>query len=190
MRALLVTAALTGLRAAELRGLHWDDIDLRKAELTVRRRADRYGVIGPPKSKAGQRTIPLGPMVANSLKECPPGNLVFPTRTGSVEAHTDLMRKLAAVLKAAGLDGKYGMHALRHFYASWCINRKADDGLELPAKLVQARLGHASIVMTLDRYGHLFPRGDDGAELAAAERCLARRDIGATWRRSHRPKCR
>jgi integrase len=37
---------------------------------------------------------------------------------------------------------------------------------------VQARLGHASIVMTLDTYGHLFPRGDDGAELAAAERAL------------------
>jgi integrase len=56
--------------------------------------------------------------------------------------------------------------------ASWCINRRADGGLELPAKVVQARLGHASIVMTLDTYGHLFPRGDDGAELAAAERAL------------------
>ena len=33
-----------------------------------------------------------------------------------------------------------------------------------------ARLGHASIQMTADRYGHLFPRGDDGAELAAAKR--------------------
>ena len=46
---------------------------------------------------------------------------------------------------------------------SWCINRRADGGLELPLKLVQARLGHASITMTADRYGHLFPRGDDGA---------------------------
>jgi integrase len=67
---------------------------------------------------------------------------------------------------------KYGMHVLRHFYASWCINRKADGGLELPPKTVQARLGHASIVMTLDRYGHLFPAHDDGNELAAAERAL------------------
>jgi integrase len=39
---------------------------------------------------------------------------------------------------------------------------------------VQARLGHASIQMTADRYGHLFPRGDDGAELAAAERAFLR----------------
>ncbi|MFZ0101266.1 MAG: site-specific integrase, partial [Pseudolabrys sp.] len=54
----------------------------------------------------------------------------------------------------------------------WCINRPADGGLGLPAKLVQERLGHSSIVMTMDVYGHLFPRNDDGAELAAAERTL------------------
>jgi integrase len=71
------------------------------------------------------------------------------------------------------LQPKYtGLHPLRHFYASWCINRRADGGLELPAKLVQERLGHSSIVMTMDTYGHLFPRTDDGAELAAAESAL------------------
>ena len=64
------------------------------------------------------------------------------------------------------------MHALRHFYASWCINRKVDGGLELPSKMVQQRMGHASINITMDVYGHLFPRGDDGAELAAAEQAL------------------
>jgi integrase len=42
----------------------------------------------------------------------------------------------------------------------------------LPAKVVQERLGHASILMTMDTYGHLFPRGDDGAELAAAEKAF------------------
>ena len=61
---------------------------------------------------------------------------------------------------------------LRHWYASWCINRRADGGLELPLKNVQERLGHATVVLTSDRYGHLFPRGDDGAEMAAAERLL------------------
>jgi integrase len=65
-----------------------------------------------------------------------------------------------------------GMHALRHFFASWCINRRADGGLELPPKVAQERLGHASIVMTMDVYGHLFPRGDDLAELDAAELVL------------------
>jgi integrase len=70
-------------------------------------------------------------------------------------------------------EAKYkGLHALRHFYASWCINRRVDGGLELPLKVVQSRLGHASIQMTADTYGHLFPRGDDGAELAAAEKAF------------------
>ena len=70
------------------------------------------------------------------------------------------------------LVGKYGWHSLRPFYASWCINRKVDGGLELPAKMVQQRMGHTSIAITMDVYGHLFPRGDDEAELAAAERAL------------------
>jgi integrase len=64
------------------------------------------------------------------------------------------------------------MHALRHFYASWCINRREDGGLALPPKVIQERLGHSSIVMTMDVYGHLFPRGDDADEMAEAERSL------------------
>jgi integrase len=51
------------------------------------------------------------------------------------------------------------------------IERK-DGGLELPIKIVQQRLGHSSIVMTSDVYGHLFPRSDDTRELAKAERLL------------------
>ena len=71
------------------------------------------------------------------------------------------------------MQPKYtGMHTLRHFFASWCINRKQDGGLELPLKVVQERLGHSSVTMTADTYGHLFPRGDDTAELAAAEKAL------------------
>jgi hypothetical protein len=60
-----------------------------------------------------------------------------------------------------------GMHSLRHFYASWCVNRIEDGGLGLPPKLV--------IAMTLDVYGHLFPRGDDGEQIDAAEMALLRR---------------
>lgn len=101
-----------------------------------------------------------------------------------------MIRDLKPVMIAAGLtvpvkdadgkpgrdkDGKpvvkakyNGLHAFRHFYASWCINRRADGGLELPAKIVQERLGHSSIIVTMDIYGHLFKRSDDGAELADA----------------------
>jgi integrase len=78
----------------------------------------------------------------------------------------------AGVVAKDGRAKYPGLHALRHFYASWCINRRADGGLELPVKTVQGRLGHASIQMTADRYGHLFPRSDDSAELQAAERAF------------------
>jgi integrase len=182
-RALLLTAALTGMRASELRGVRWSDVDLAKRQIHVRQRADRYRKIGNPKSAAGTRTIPIGDMVVNTLREwklqCPKGteNLVFPTLVGTVEYYPNVVRQyFVPALVAAGVVSKgkpkYSMHALRHFYASWCINQKKDGGLELPPKTVQARLGHASIVMTLDRYGHLFPSHDDGAELAAAERAL------------------
>jgi integrase len=78
----------------------------------------------------------------------------------------------AGVVDAKG-EAKYtGLHALRHFYASWLINRRQDGGLELPIKTVQQRLGHSSIVMTSDVYGHLFPCGDDGSEMAEAEKLL------------------
>ena len=183
-RVLLMTAIFSGLRASELRGLSWVDVDLGRGELHVRRRADRYNTIGAPKSKAGTRTVPLPPLVVNALKQwklaCPPSelDLVFPSATGRVLRHQMVLyQTLRPVLRAAGIvdasgEPKYGLHSLRHFYASWCINRKVDGGLELPAKLVQARLGHASIVITLDTYGHLFPRGDDGSELADAARLL------------------
>jgi integrase len=180
-RPLLLTAIFTGLRASELRGLRWADVDLNKRELHVRQRADRYTEIGRPKSESGERTVPLTPMVFNTLREwklaCPQGalDLVFPTGPGKVEYHANIVeRGLKPIQIAAGVTvtgkAKYpGLHALRHFYASWCINRRADGGLELPPKVVQERLGHSSIMMTMDVYGHLFPRGDDSAELAAAE---------------------
>src|SRR5258708_212678 len=186
-RPFLITAIFTGLRASELRGLRWVDVDLKAGELNVRQRADRYNTIGPPKSKSSKRTIPIGPFVVNTLREwqlaCP-HELAFPNGAGNLERHENIIvRALHPVQIVAGVtvlkpgkDGKpvtwakyTGLHALRHFYASWCINRKKDGGLELPAKMVQERLGHANIAMTMDTYGHLFPRGDDGKELAEAE---------------------
>jgi len=180
-RPLLVTATLTGLRASELRGLTWDNVDLRRGELHVRQRADRYGVLGRPKSRAGQRTIPLGPMVTNTLKAwrlaSTSKGLVFGSRNNQPIDHPSLWKRILAPAQisagiTAGGKPKYPFHALRHFYASWCINQRVDGGLELPLKVVSARLGHASIQITADRYGPLFPRGDDGAELVAAERTL------------------
>ena len=184
-RPLFVTAIFTGLRASELRGLRWADVDLKRGELHLRQRADRFNKMGRLKSKAGERAVPLPPLVINTLRKhrltCPKGalNLVFPNGRGRVENMSNIVRRgLQPAMIAAGVvdttgKAKYtGLHAFRHFYASWSINRRVDGGLELPLKVVQARLGHASIQMTADRYGHLFPRGDDGAELAAAEKAF------------------
>ena len=68
-RQLLLTAIFTGLRASELRGLYWESVDLRHGKIHVRQRADRYLNVGKPKSEAGERTIPLPPMVLNALRE-------------------------------------------------------------------------------------------------------------------------
>jgi integrase len=186
---ILLTAIFTGLRASELRGLRWEDIDLKRGELHIRQRADRYNKIGQTKSEAGERTVPLPPIVVTVLRKhflaCPKSSLglAFPNSKGKIDHRTSIIeRGLWPVQIAAGLVkldksgkpiAKYpGLHALRHFYASWCINRKVDGGLELSPKMVQERLGHATFAITMDTYGHLFPRNDEGAELAAAEKAF------------------
>lgn len=194
-RPLLITMVFTGIRSSEARGLRWEDVDLQGKIMHIRQRADRYGKVGMPKSEAGQRTVPLPPMVVNTLREwqlaCPHSDLglVFPNQAGNIDFHQNMLhRGLWTTEVAAGmtvdtgkkdeegnpiLEPKYtGFHALRHWYASWCINRKADGGLELTAKAVQSRMGHSSIQVTFDTYGHLFPSADEGEEMAAAERAL------------------
>jgi integrase len=199
-RPLLITAVFTGMRASELRGLTWRDVDFEAKLIHVRQRADQWGVIGSPKSEAGHRSIPMAPTVFNVLREwklaCPRARdgeggqgrlqLVFPNGDGKVESHTNIInRGFGPVQIAAGvcephptkkdeagrpvLAPKYGLHALRHFFASWAIERGFS-----PKKL-QALLGHASIQMTFDRYGHLFPSlEDDHAKFAAGEIAVAK----------------
>jgi integrase len=121
--------------------------------------------------------------VANALKALRMlerrGELVFANSAGNTEFHQSMTQRLLIPVQIkAGIvtkDGKAkytGFHCLRHFYASWCINRRVDGGLGLPLKLVQARLGHATLSMTADTYGHLFPSEDAHDELAAAERAM------------------
>ena len=180
-----MTAIFTGMRASELRGLTWDAVDFKRNVLHVRQRANLWGEIGAPKSAAGAREIPMSPMVVNALREwrlaCPrqkPAEgdgegrlwLVFPNGNGKVENHANIAnRGFYALQIAAGMvaeDGKpkYGLHALRHFFASWAIEQGFSP------KRVQALLGHSSIQMTFDVYGHLFPSPeDDHAKFAAGE---------------------
>lgn len=135
----------------------------------MRQRADRFNQIGKPKSAAGERAVPFGPFVANTLKEwklaCPLGELVFPNGEGNVESLANIVQRglIPTVLTALGEPKYTGMHCFRHFYASWCIDRG------ISPKVIQTRLGHSSITITFDVYGHLFPEGDNQDEIAAAE---------------------
>jgi integrase len=179
LRPLIVMAIFTGLRSSELRGLRWADLDLDTRIVRVRQRADAWGTMGSPKSEAGERTIPLSPMVVNALREwrlaCPRSalDLVFATATGRPQPHSlianrgwyPLQRQTGIVDEQA--KAKYGFHCLRHFFASWMI----DAGT--PMKRLQAMLGHSTMAMTSDTYGHLFPDPEgDQERMAAAEHAL------------------
>src|SRR5262249_47074158 len=68
-RPTILTAIFAGLRASELRGQDWRDIDLKRAIIRVRQRTDRYGETGPVKSLAGNRPIPMPVPLVNMLRE-------------------------------------------------------------------------------------------------------------------------
>lgn len=184
----IYTAAFTGLRASELRGLQWQDLELNAGLLHVVRRADPYNKLGPPKSEAGTRTVPIGPTVCALLEErrksCPESavDLVFPNGAGNVESHANLLNRVfwpiqiaAGVSVANGVDkdgnqimkAKYSLHALRHAAASMWIAQG------VTAKRIQVLMGHASIQQTFDTYGYLFEaREDDQAAAKAIEERL------------------
>lgn len=190
-RPMILTLIFTGLRGSELRGLLWEDVDLRKGVLIVRRRADRFNNFGPPKSKAGLRDIPLSPILLHTLKAwklaCPIGKLglVFPTGAGGVETHGNILSRVFWPIQvAAGVvvmidgkdeqgravtvpDAKFSLHALRHAAAALWI----EQGLS--PKRIQGLMGHASIQQTFDQYGYLFEaRDDEAAMMAGVEKGL------------------
>jgi integrase len=174
--ALVVTALFAGLRASELRGLRWHDVDFTAKQIEVRQRADRFNKIGALKSAAGAREIPMGPYLANTLREwrlaCPKGSLglVFPNSKGNIETLFSIhYRGLARLQRDAGIASagrgpKYSMHSLRHAAASLWIETEAP-------KRVQYLMGHSTIALTFDVYGHLW-KSDQTAAAAAMERRL------------------
>jgi integrase len=147
-RAILMTAVFCGLRASEIRGLRWKDVDLDRATLRVAQRMDRWNNAGSPKSATSRREIPMGPIVVNTLKEwslkCPNGELglVFPNRLGKTESLSSLhYRLLEPLQRKAGIPHgerskvRYGMHSLRHAAASLFIEQGFSP------KRVQALMG-------------------------------------------------
>jgi integrase len=180
-RPLLITAIFTGMRASELRGLRWEYVDLKEGVIRVRERVDAWGTFGPPKSKAGRRDIPLAPLVVNTLKawrvsqqqawqkrversskkrlpmpQPPAHDLVFPNERGNPQSHSNIWKRgLKPLQESLAFGHQYGLHALRHAAASLFIEQG------WTAKRVQSVMGHATIQMTFDQYGHLFQDPDD-----------------------------
>lgn len=140
-RALIVFAAGMGLRQGECFGLTVDRVDfLRKQVRVDRQLIDARGGVpqfGPPKTRAGVRTVPMPRVVADALA-----------------AHLSRYRPNAA-RESAGLPETVTFHDLRRFYASLLIQSGCS------VKAIQKRLGHQSAVETLDTYGHLWPDSDD-----------------------------
>jgi integrase len=156
----------------------------------VCQRADAWGTIGPTKSKAGKRDIPLAPIVVNTLKQwradCPKSDcdLVFPSNRGKVErmwnvvedAWYPLQIKCGLTVDTGKKDAegkpimghRYGFHMLRHAAASLFIQY-----LRWTPKRLRAVMGHASVSMTFDLYGHLFENLEaDRADMAKIEAAI------------------
>ncbi|WP_373489846.1 tyrosine-type recombinase/integrase [Parasphingorhabdus sp.] len=170
-RPFIVTAIMTGMRMSELRGLRWSDVDFKHNLISIRQRADRYNELGVPKSKAGRRDIPMGGFLSKILQSwiehCPKGvdDLVFPNGVGRVQNHSNfynrVFRPLMVECGIVGDDGKpsFSPHSLRHAAASLFIEQG------WPPKKIQTLLGHSTIMMTFDVYGHLFNDPSKDVEL-------------------------
>jgi integrase len=177
---LIATSLGTGCRQGELLALTWDDVDLRKGTLTVRKSlspTEGGYVVKEPKTKSGRRTIALPPFVVEALTAHKAAMLktglldapVFCTRTGTYQDKANVLKKFRAVVARANkanaevegyrsVPATIRFHDMRHTAASLLLSK----GYSLVA--VSRRLGHAKPSITLDVYGHLMPTDD--AQLA------------------------
>jgi integrase len=163
-KVLLMVAALTGMRQGELFGLKWTDVDWINKQIHVKRTYN-HGRFYGPKSKTSKRRIDIAPELVIELKKwrlvCPRGelDLVFPNSKGKPANKSNfLIRRFYPALASAGLP-HMRFHDLRHTYAALLL----DQGENI--KYIQRQLGHSSIKVTLDIYGHLM--SDVNQEAAA-----------------------
>jgi len=151
----VLTATLTGLRANELWGLTWEDIDLSCHVIHVRHSLWK-GRLYEPKTESSKRKIDISHSLAMELKkwklQCPVNelNLVFPSLRGLPVTHNNFVKcYFEKALREARLN-HVKWHSIRHTNAS--IRIKSEQN----AKYLSEQLGHSSIKISYDLYGHLF----------------------------------
>lgn len=166
--ALYYLALTAGLRAGELLALEWDDLN--DAQLHVARTVNSDGVVTPPKSRASDRVLTLASDTLDTLawhraalvESRIASPLVFPTTTGRMGSHSNLLRSLRTWSAKADVPS-IRVHDLRHTYASMAIAAGKD-----PVDLAR-QLGHEDAGFTLKRYAHFFERAKPRPALTLAE---------------------
>lgn len=146
-RLALELAAYAGLRAGEVRGLRWKDVDLERGLLVVRRSRCR-GVEAPPKS-GHERVVPLHPKLANVLTRVDPrapNVYVSGPKAGEPWGEHALYHAFKGACRRLALSG-FRFHDLRHAFVTELFRGGA------PAPVVQRLAGHADLTTT-QRYAH------------------------------------
>lgn len=166
-RTFIYVAIFSGMRPGEVLGLPWRNVFFEKGAIVVDQDLDEDGTIGRPKSKAAYRTIRMADDIMAMLKgwkaQCPESDLdlVFPNWQGNPEKLQNVYRRCWYTLQQeTGLvddegNPRYPLKELRHIRASLEIEKQANP------KEIQELLGHSSIKITYDIYGHLFRDHED-----------------------------
>jgi integrase len=156
-RALVVVLAGSGLRIGELRGLHVEDVDFLRRTIRVERQRLQSGSLAPLKSSSSRRSVPVGQVVIDALAAhlaaYPTDGPLFVDELGDALGYGRWKRLLATAATEAGVE--VTAHSFRHFFASALIAGGAS------VNQVQTVLGHASAVITLRTYAHLWPGDED-----------------------------
>ncbi|HEM6592675.1 site-specific integrase [Streptococcus suis] len=150
----------TGCRINEVLALHWSDIDLNNATVSITKTLNRYGSINSPKSNASIRDIDIDSQTVAMMKEYRRRQIqeawtlgrsetvVFSDFIHDYPEDKTLGNRLTTRLRNIGLPN-IGFHGFRHTHASLLLNSG------IPYKELQHRLGHSRISMTMDIYSHL-----------------------------------
>jgi integrase len=157
-RALWATAFYGGLRLGELRALGWSNVDLAAGLIRVERSwDDREGFIDP-KSRAGRRKVPIPAALRDHLTEHRMNGDGHGFVFGDERPFNAAMvyKRAREAWKKAKIS-PVTLHEARHCFASLMIAAGVN------AKALATFMGHATISLTLDRYGHLFPGSEDEA---------------------------